>query len=336
MGKRTLLALAVLIGGLSLWSNVQSMLSAQASVVRHQPLQIRTLLQIAGEHCSDLPPDRVPISNRSVSLPQPPASHGSCWRLGPSLLNVNQVAHVRVNWSPSGSVLVSITLEKADVRRFDTLVSHMGRKPVVFVILGQILEQATRNELAQPSAVAGTIQVLGGLFPTDTRPVEIAAALRAPLIPPPAINTVLPGVRPCGVASLTVRGGRQGEAFQTDEATIVLTNSGSKACALSGDPTMSIAQSDGSALPVKSHVTPHTVTPVTLQPGGSAALITNWANWCGGALGPLTIEILVSGTSRDVVGSFDGPPNYNAVPGCTNLGHPSILSLVDGYIPWIN
>jgi hypothetical protein len=150
----------------------------------------------------------------------------------------------------------------------------------------------------------------------------------------PTVNSVVPAGPPCQPGSLTLQAGRQGEAFGTAEATIVLTNAGSSSCSLSGTPTLVVFRADGSILAVQNSASTHPVLSLTLQPGESAALITNWANWCGQPPGPLRLEVLLPGHSAGVVGTFEGPPNYDYLPRCTRPGEASDIEIIDGYRLW--
>ncbi len=41
-----------------------------------------------------------------------------------------------------------------------------------------------------------------------------------------------------------------------------------------------------------------------------------WLSWCGPRPGPLRISITLQHARQPIDGPFDGPPDYNFVPGC--------------------
>ncbi len=66
-----------------------------------------------------------------------------------------------------------------------------------------------------------------------------------------------------------------------------------------------------------------------LNPGQSATAAIYWANWCQANPGALDIAIhLAAGT---VTGPFDGPPDYNYTPDCTNPAGSSTLQVTQSY-----
>jgi hypothetical protein len=71
--------------------------------------------------------------------------------------------------------------------------------------------------------------------------------------------------------------------------------------------------------------------PVRVAPSSSAILIVYWANWCGPQPGNLQIRLVLDSTTEAIAGPFDGPPNYNFVPACTDKAHASTLQVVHGY-----
>jgi len=159
-----------------------------------EPLQIRMVLGQSTEPgsppptsttgCSATNVNNVPMADKSVTLLAPNAPPpGPCLRLGPALLSIARVRSVETGKSPAGLVGVIIRLEPTDVPRFDALVRRSGTAYMAFVILGQVLSIPTANpELTQPAALAGNIQVAGGMSPTDPRPSEIAKALDAQVV----------------------------------------------------------------------------------------------------------------------------------------------------------
>jgi hypothetical protein len=95
----------------------------------------------------------------------------------------------------------------------------------------------------------------------------------------PTASSVSPS--PCTTSDLDLHLGAQGAAAGSTYAPIVFTNTSAAACTLSGYPGVSYAASDGGsqigAAATRDSV--HAATPVTLQPGGSAAALVRMANY---------------------------------------------------------
>ena len=160
-------------------------------------------------------------------------------------------------------------------------------------------------------------------------PVERNPSL-PPTAPPGARAAVIPvGTPMCAVSQLSVHGGRQaGGLVGVALGTAVFTNTGTRACVLSGIPSVTLVTSGGSALAIT------TVPPVSqassavlLKPGTTAGLNIDWANWCGAPPGPLDVEITPAESTTSVSGPFNGPPSYDLVPACRDATQPSTLTV---------
>jgi hypothetical protein len=113
---------------------------------------------------------------------------------------------------------------------------------------------------------------------------------------------------------------------------IDITNTGRRACTLHGIPKVEILRPDGSALGVRQAPPAGSAHPLVLPPGRRlAALTVSWANWCHGSPGPLFLRITLPGAGAALVVPFDGPPNYNYVPRCTDPGHASTIAVLNPY-----
>lgn len=135
----------------------------------------------------------------------------------------------------------------------------------------------------------------------------------------------------CTASQLRVRGGRQGAPFRAAAGDIELVDVGS-ACRLHGLPKVVILDRSGTALPVHRIAAPAAVTrTVELRSGGGTVrLPLTWTNWCGPAPGPLTIAVTLPGSGGRLTAPFDGPPDYDYVPGCIAPARASTLQLL-GY-----
>lgn len=141
----------------------------------------------------------------------------------------------------------------------------------------------------------------------------------------------------CLAHSLHIRGGRQGGGFQTAAAAVEITNVGTTPCLLAGVPKVELLNTSGKALPVQQpaqKASPNvTVNDVVLTPlGGTASLLLSWRNWCGGNPGPLRVTLTLPAGDQ-TTGDFDGPPDYDYVPGCTQASQPSSIEIVSAYTP---
>jgi hypothetical protein len=133
---------------------------------------------------------------------------------------------------------------------------------------------------------------------------------------------------------LRIMAGREGE-MQGAHGDIEFTNVGSHPCVLRGLPRVAIVQADGTSLPVQMVQTANlSLSPVVLPSGrlDAADLVVFWANWCGPPPGPLSVRVTLA-AGGVVTGPFNGPPDYNFVPGCVGSGQPSTVSVTDAYAP---
>lgn len=139
---------------------------------------------------------------------------------------------------------------------------------------------------------------------------------------------------PCAASVLRIRAGREGEN-QGAHGDVEFTDVGSRPCVLRGLPGVAIIQAGRGSLAVRLVRAPNlSLSPVVLPPGrlDAADLAVYWANWCGRPPGRLSIRVTLA-TGGVVTGPFDGPPDYNFVPDCTQHGQPSTVSVIDAYRP---
>jgi hypothetical protein len=135
--------------------------------------------------------------------------------------------------------------------------------------------------------------------------------------------------KPCLAPALTLRGGRQGEN-EGAHGDIIITNTGRAACTLQGPPTVEILKASGGPLAIRPLTSTLPTGTVVLGPSQSASAAVYWSNWCHANPGPLDIAIrLASGT---VTGPFNGPPDYNQIPGCINPTGSSTLQVIESYL----
>lgn len=169
--------------------------------------------------------------------------------------------------------------------------------------------------------------------------ITIAEDIRSPLSASPGTvppTTTLPasagqpGVRagPCQASGLRVSGGRQGESGGA-HGEIVVTNTGQGACTLEGPPTVEILKAGGEPLVIWQLSNTLPTGTFVLGPGQTASAAVHWSNWCQANPGALDIAIRLSAGS--VAGPFNGPPDYDYVPGCINPTGTSTLQVVQSY-----
>jgi hypothetical protein len=208
--------------------------------------------------------------------------------------------------------------------------------------LPRLSATATSTHPSQTTAgPSATVQTTSPIAPTTssspTSPTATSVPTTAPTRttptaqPPNAVATTPSATESCLASNLTAQGGRQGEAG-TAQGEVILTNGGSTACVLSGDPSLGLMTSGGSPLGVtQGPATRSPDAPLTVAPGSAAILIVNWSNWCSASPGPLQISIGLAG-GGSVVGPFDGPPGSDFVPPCIDEGGSSSLVVADAYL----
>ena len=139
----------------------------------------------------------------------------------------------------------------------------------------------------------------------------------------------------CESAMLRIKAGREGEQDGA-HGDIEFTSVDSRPCVLRGMPKVAIVQEDGIPLQVRLVPAPDlSQRSVVLQPGAkdAADLAVFWANWCGRPPGPLSVRVTLPAGGGLITGPFNGPPDYNFVPRCTDSGQPSTISVTDAYAP---
>lgn len=156
---------------------------------------------------------------------------------------------------------------------------------------------------------------------STTRPPVTSATSRPPSLVAP--------VGKCVASSLRVHGGRQGDGPGAS-GDLILTETGTTPCVLSGYPTVTLIDQAGLALATASGPPTIEQRARTLHPGASADLVLFWSNWCAKAPGPLWVRLALP-AGGSVTGPFNGPPDYNFVPSCLSPGQPSKLSITYAY-----
>lgn len=143
---------------------------------RRQALQFRpseqAVLHPSGRRC---PPTStaVPAAGTSAWV----AWLGGCAHVGPSILTVRDVESVTAGYSCSGNVFVHVRLRPAAVRGFDRMVHRVGDRVIGVVILDRQLSIYTGDLEHTPGALAGSVQIVGGLARSSPLPHRIARAL---------------------------------------------------------------------------------------------------------------------------------------------------------------
>lgn len=143
---------------------------------RHQALQFRpseqAVLHPNGRRCPSTSA-AVPAADRSAWV----AWLGGCAHVGPSILTIRDVESVTAGYSCSGNVFVHVRLRPADVGRFDRMVHRVGDRVIGVVILGRQLSIYTGDLGHTRGALAGSVQIAGGLARSSRLPHRIARAL---------------------------------------------------------------------------------------------------------------------------------------------------------------
>lgn len=141
-----------------------------------------------------------PLSPRKCSsktTTMPPAGRaawvrwlGGCAYDGPATLNIRTVQSVTAGYSCSGNVWVKVQLLPTDVGRFDRMVRREGASIIGSVLLDRQLSIYTGDLQHTSTALAGDVQLVGGLPAKSSLPHEIALALGQRLHWIPTARTV--------------------------------------------------------------------------------------------------------------------------------------------------
>lgn len=135
----------------------------------------------------------------------------------------------------------------------------------------------------------------------------------------------------CTASQLSASGGRQGGGFQTAHGDVELKSIAPPDCFLGEVPSkISLVRGDGKALDVRYEPGRASGQRLLLSPSGVADLIISWANWCGPSPGSLRVRISLPNGDGVIDAPFDGPPDYDYVPGCSNRSQLSTLQFL-GY-----
>jgi Protein of unknown function (DUF4232) len=128
--------------------------------------------------------------------------------------------------------------------------------------------------------------------------------------------------------SLHVQGGRQGGgAFGVAQGDVEITNRSATSCRLDEPQSVAILTASRGALPVQFRSGTAHQPAVTIPPNRSAFLILDWSNWCRTNPGPLRIALMMPASGAPISGPFNGPPDYNFVPGCVARQQASTMEL---------
>lgn len=145
---------------------------------------------------------------------------------------------------------------------------------------------------------------------------------------------IMSAVVPCSVSQVRVHGGRQG-SMQAASGVVVIQNVGAT-CELDKVPSITLISVDGQPLNVHAAPLPNSptlkVNRMQLRQDAAAEINVLWSNWCGAKPGQLLVKLRFAGGKASVEGPFDGPPNYNYVPLCTNAKAPSTVSVANAYL----
>lgn len=146
------------------------------------PLELRVPLPMTDASSTD----RAKCTNpASIAMTVAPGDAGFVWasdrsacvEVNYALFQAGSVKAVTWTTAPAGTVLVNVVLNRRELSLFRGAVRSAGNQGLVLVALNQILSNYEAGPDTGPS-----IQVMGGLNRNDRRPLELAHALRAPLL----------------------------------------------------------------------------------------------------------------------------------------------------------
>jgi hypothetical protein len=213
----------------------------------------------------------VRLEDAGAHMTLPAIRHPSAVTLPPQQRQGTQVTVQWSNWcghSP-GKLTVWLTFSG---------VGHLLVHPLSSVLT--FLGAARCDDRRRPSTV-----LVSPVQRNPSLPPAAPPGVRAPVIP---VGTPM-----CAASQLSVHGGRQAGGFVgVALGTVVLTNTGTRACVLSGIPSVTLVTTKGTALAITT-VPPvsQTSSAVLVKPGTTAGLDVEWSNWCGASPGPLDVKI---------------------------------------------
>jgi hypothetical protein len=133
----------------------------------------------------------------------------------------------------------------------------------------------------------------------------------------------------CVAQSLRVQGGRLGGgAPGVAHGDVRVTNIAASPCVIDAPTSVALLTANRTPLAVKFKHATTSLRPLTISPGEAAWLRLSWTNWCRDNPGPLTIAIGGAAQGGPISGPFNGPPDYDFVPGCVTSKARSTVQLV--------
>jgi hypothetical protein len=140
----------------------------------------------------------------------------------------------------------------------------------------------------------------------------------------------------CSASHLVAEGGRRQNSNNPSAAIgdILISNSGSTPCELSGLPTLKLLTLDRVVLKVnEGKADTKALPPVVIEPkaADSAELVFTWENWCGAAPGQLVMQVTLAGRQGVLLAPLDGQLGAYT-PSCSRPVSPSVLSVQYAYV----
>jgi hypothetical protein len=196
---------------------------------------------------------------------------------------------------------------------------------------GMLRRARRRVALTVTGGVLAATLVAAGAFLSVRAVVVAGNGLPAGHVPAPSGSVTPPlvgGCLPSSIAGVVSLDGAAGSYV----GSILLTNTGSGSCVLSGRPKIELI-GPGGPFDVRLASTqpwwmanqsgePEGWPVVTLGPGDAAEIRTSWSNWCAGRP-PTSWRITLSGVGQSQ--SVAVPVDQSAVPNCMATGSPSLV-----------
>lgn len=168
----------------------------------------------------------------------------------------------------------------------------------------------------------------GSPVPASASPTSQPSSSPQPASPTPEATPAAPAtLARCSAASLSATSQTWGAAAGSRGTTVTITNTGSVACTLRGNPGASLTDANGGVLATAAEFTSASDPTVTVTPGGSVVTSIVWGNWCAAAPAqPIAAGLVVGGVIVAVTPTAAG--SQIPVPPCLGTGGTSFSTII--------
>ena len=144
---------------------------------------------------------------------------------------------------------------------------------------------------------------------------------------PPAVSSA--DVQPCSSHSLVAETTptSSSPAQQLSATLLTVSNKGSSACEIRTFPKLQLV--NGAGIVIATASPPGQVdVRVHIPPSSGAVATLYWQNWCGAAVWPITLQVVLPDQGGTLSAPFEGPTS--SLPSCTSPSQPTSLVATGG------